>query len=130
MRHHCFTALISGLLFGSGLVISGMINPAKVLAFLDVFGAFDPDLIWVMVGAIGVLALGRRLLASHIPASPHNDVLDKPLLIGAAIFGLGWGLVGLCPGPALANLSVNGPVVAGFVLAMFAGFYSARRWRG
>ena len=104
-------ALLCGLVFGAGLAVSGMTNPAKVLAFLDVAGPWDPTLAFVMGGALAVsaagVALARRSLRPWLAetfALPTRRDLDRDLLLGAALFGAGWGLVGLCPGPALANL--------------------------
>ncbi len=127
------SAFSSGLIFGLGLVISQMINPAKVLAFLDISGDWDPSLALVMGGAVAVSALGyayarRRgmpVLAPRLDVPSRRD-LDPHLLTGAAIFGVGWGLVGLCPGPALVNL-VTGPwTIFVFVAAMIAGLLLAR----
>lgn len=117
-----------GLLFGLGLLVSQMANPAKVLAFLDIFGDWDPSLAFVMAGAVVISALGyvlarRRgtpVLATKLEI-PTRRELDPRLILGAAIFGIGWGLVGLCPGPALTILTVA-PAQAGlFVTAMLAG---------
>jgi uncharacterized membrane protein YedE/YeeE len=121
-------ALGSGLVFGLGLVISGMTQPSKVLGFLDVFGNWDPTLAIVMAGALVVVApgfafLGRRD-ASILGATlhwPSRRTIDGPLIGGAVLFGIGWGLVGLCPGPALANLAGLSPKVFGFVVAMAVG---------
>ncbi|MFC4171595.1 DUF6691 family protein [Microvirga sp. GCM10011540] len=121
-------AFASGLIFGLGLVISQMVNPAKVLAFLDVFGNWDPSLALVMGGAVAVSALGyafakRRgtpLLAPRLEIPTRRD-LEPRLLAGAAIFGIGWGLVGLCPGPALTALAFGPWQVFVFVAAMIAG---------
>jgi len=121
-------ALGSGLVFGLGLVISGMTQPSKVLGFLDVFGNWDPTLAIVMAGALVVVApgfafLGRRD-ASILGATlqwPSRRTIDRPLIGGAVLFGIGWGLVGLCPGPALANLAGLSPKVFGFVVAMAVG---------
>ncbi|KQT69856.1 MULTISPECIES: YeeE/YedE family protein [unclassified Aureimonas] len=121
-------ALFAGLVFGAGLVVSQMVDPAKVLGFLDVAGDWDPSLAFVMGGAILVtapaFALARRMgapvLAPRFEWPTRRDV-DARLLSGAALFGIGWGLVGLCPGPALASLGfVPGEVVV-FVAAMAAG---------
>lgn len=127
-------ALLSGSVFGVGLAWSGMTNPARVLGFLDVAGTWDPTLLLVMAGALAVarpafrLALRRSqpLLGGsfHLPGRTRIDV---PLLAGAAIFGVGWGLAGLCPGPALAGLVTGSPLVAVFVLAMIAGQWLASR---
>lgn len=121
-------AVVCGALFGAGLVVSDMINPARVLAFLDVAGRWDPSLALVMGGALVPSALAylyRRRLDRpvfgerfHIPAA---GPIDRPLLAGAVLFGVGWGLVGLCPGPALAGLVSGRWQVALFVLAMLAG---------
>jgi len=125
------TALASfacGLLFGVGLLISGMTDPNKVLGFLDLFGAWDATLAFVMAGAVAVSSLGFALargrgqpaLTSQFQWPTRKDI-DAPLVIGSALFGLGWGLVGLCPGPALVNLAgLSVPVIV-FVITMGAG---------
>ena len=121
-------ALVCGVVFGAGLAVAGMTNPAKVLAFLDVFGRWDPTLAFVMGGALAVsaggYALARRLerpwLGDEFGLPTRRD-LDPALLGGAALFGMGWGLVGLCPGPALANLSRGSVEILIFVGAMVAG---------
>ena len=104
-------ALLSGTLLGAGLALSDMINPARVLAFLDVAGAWDATLVFVMAGAVGVAALGfalRRWMRQPFFAArffiPENRVLERRLMLGSVLFGIGWGLVGLCPGPAVAGL--------------------------
>lgn len=122
-------AMFAGVVFGLGLAVSQMINPLKVLAFLDVFGHWDPSLALVMAGAIGVtlpgFALLRRrdqpLLASQFHWPTRTD-LDPRLIIGAAVFGIGWGMAGFCPGPGIAAMALgwHEPVV--FTLAMIAGF--------
>ncbi|MGU3545909.1 DUF6691 family protein [Methylobacterium sp. A52T] len=122
------SALAVGLLFGLGLLVSGMADPAKVLAFLDVTGRWDPSLALVMAGAVAVSAAGYRLalrrgrpvLAPRFDVPTRRD-LDPRLIAGAAIFGLGWGLVGLCPGPALTILTVAPAEALTFVAAMVAG---------
>ena len=122
------SAFASGLLFGVGLIISEMVNPAKVLAFLDIFGNWDPSLAFVMAGAVAVSALGyfiaqRRgtpVLAPRLEIPTRRD-LDPRLIGGAALFGIGWGLVGLCPGPALTALTFGPWQVLVFVVAMIAG---------
>jgi uncharacterized membrane protein YedE/YeeE len=117
-----------GLIFGIGLLISGMTQPAKVLGFLDIFGRWDPTLAFVMAGAVAAssvgYALARRarrpvLVARHL--WPTQTDIDRPLIVGSILFGIGWGLVGLCPGPALENLATLSWPVAVFVLAMIAG---------
>jgi uncharacterized membrane protein YedE/YeeE len=117
-----------GLLFGAGLLISGMTQPDKVLGFLDLFGAWDATLAFVMAGAVAVaaggFALARRrgspLLAEKLRWPDRSDI-DVSLVAGAVLFGVGWGLVGLCPGPALVNLAGLSGSVLIFVIAMTAG---------
>ena len=132
-----FASLVAGLLFGTGLILSGMTNPAKVQNFLDVAGAWDPSLALVMGGAVAVATVGFGLLRRAADAPlfaarfgwPTRTDLDAPLVAGAAIFGIGWGLGGLCPGPALAALPTGRAGVLAFVAAMLAGFVAAR-WLG
>ncbi|QQP92029.1 YeeE/YedE family protein [Skermanella sp. TT6] len=121
-------ALVAGLLFGSGLVVSGMIDPAKVLAFLDIAGNWDPSLAFVMAAAIPVAMIGFRASRSRSEpvcggrfAAPTKSGPDGRLALGAVLFGAGWGLVGYCPGPALAALSYGDPATWLFVAAMVAG---------
>lgn len=122
------TSFVVGLLFGLGLVVSQMVNPAKVLAFLDVFGDWDPSLALVMGGAVaaasvGFAVAGRRATPLWAPAFqiPTRRDLDVRLITGAALFGIGWGLVGLCPGPAVAALPLGLWQVFVFVTAMLVG---------
>jgi len=118
------SAFGAGLLFGVGLWLSGMANPVKVLDFLDVTGVWDPSLLLVMGGAVAVTLIGFRPLKGKI--SIEKTKVDMPLVVGAALFGLGWGVAGYCPGPgltALANLSTEAFV---FVGAMVAGGLAAR----
>ena len=133
-------ALLCGFIFGAGLVISGMTDTAKVLGFLDLLaisrGAWDPTLAIVMAAALAVsipgfwLAqrLGRPVLAATM-AWPARTEIDRPLIAGAALFGAGWGLVGLCPGPAIANLATLSPAVLLFVATMLAGMTAHDLWR-
>jgi len=121
-------ALACGLVFGLGLAISGMMNPAKVIGFLDVAGSWDPTLAFVMGGALLVAGPAYRLiLARRRPvldsgfSLPKKTGLDAPLIFGSALFGVGWGLVGFCPGPAVAAIVTGLPAVLGFVAAMLAG---------
>jgi len=122
-------ALAAGLLFGAGLTLSQMVNPAKVLGFLDITGNWDPSLAFVLAGAVGTAALGFRLVRRHRTAPvfaaefdlPGARDIDRRLVIGATLFGIGWGLVGLCPGPALAALAIAPAQVALFVAAMLVG---------
>ena len=125
-----FVSLFGGLLFGAGLAVSGMIDPAKVLGFLDVAGEWDPSLAFVMVGAIAVYApfawwarRGRRSWFGGAVPNPKSSGIDWRLLVGAVLFGVGWGLVGLCPGPALASLSVAAADTWLFVVALLAGVF-------
>lgn len=123
-------ALIAGALFSAGLIVSQMVNPAKVIGFLDITGHWDPSLAFVMGGALMVTIPGFWFLKKkekplaearfHWPSAKH---LDARLLLGAAIFGVGWGLSGFCPGPALTALVSGYTPVLLFVLSMFAGMY-------
>jgi uncharacterized membrane protein YedE/YeeE len=124
-------SLLCGFIFGSGLVISGMVQTTKVLGFLDVFaipsGHWDPTLIVVMAAGVAVTGIGYALVRPRTPVFaaqnhwPMGRDIDWPLLTGAALFGIGWGLVGLCPGPAIADLATASPGVIVFVIAMAAG---------
>ena len=123
-----FVALFAGTLFGLGLTISGMVNPAKVIGFLDVAGNWDPTLAFVMGGALLVTIPAFRLILKRPRpvladgfALPKGSALDARLLGGAALFGVGWGLAGFCPGPAVAALSTGLTPVLAFVTAMIAG---------
>lgn len=129
-------ALLSGTVFGAGLAWSGMTDPARVVGFLDIAGAWDPTLMLVMAGALAVAtpmfqmllrrsgpALGEKF---HLPTSTR---IDASLLVGAGVFGIGWGLAGLCPGPAIAGLVTGSPLVVVFVAAMIAGQWLAARVR-
>jgi len=117
------TAVISGLLFGAGLAISQMTNPAKVMGFLDVTGSWDPTLVFVIGGALLVSAIAVRVEKRRSAASQPspNASIDAQLLSGAILFGLGWGLAGFCPGPALAALATGSGKVLLFVTSMIAG---------
>jgi len=117
-----------GLIFGAGLLISGMTQPEKVLGFLDIFGAWDATLAFVMAGAVAVsaagFALARRRGAPVLAATYHwptRSDIDAPLVMGAVLFGIGWGLVGICPGPALVNLAGFSLPIVVFVAAMALG---------
>jgi uncharacterized protein len=126
-------ALLAGLLFGAGLVVAGMTNPAKVTGFLDVGGRWDPSLALVMVGAIGVhFLLLRRIFrlprplfdgAFHLPPAAR---VDAPLVLGAAVFGIGWGLGGFCPGPGIVDAASGSAYALVFTLAMAVGAFALR----
>lgn len=125
---------LTGLVFGIGIAVSGMMNPAKVLNFFDIAGSWDPSLAFVMGGAVTVTALGYRLvLRRPAPvfarsfALPSARQIDMRLIGGAAIFGIGWGIAGFCPGGALPALGTLTPAVFVFVAALVAGMALARR---
>ena len=126
-------ALAAGTLFGLGLTISGMIDPARVLAFLDVAGEWNPSLAFVLAAAVAVAAIGFRCSFRRAPLCapayqpPAQTRIDARLVSGAILFGLGWGLVGYCPGPALAGLGLGVPQTWRFVVAMLLGM-AACRW--
>jgi uncharacterized protein len=128
--------LFCGLIFGAGLLVSGMVQPTKVLGFLDIFGAWDPSLAVVMAAALAVSVPGF-MLANQRPRPwlakqyfwPSKSEVDLPLVTGAALFGIGWGLVGLCPGPALESLATLSPGVIVFAAAMAAGMAVYDLWQ-
>jgi uncharacterized membrane protein YedE/YeeE len=128
------SAFGAGALFSAGLCVAGMTRPSKVLAFLDLAGAWDPSLMLVMCGAIGVHGLywlfdgkrDRALLGGAVER-PSKTGVDKRLLLGAALFGVGWGLGGYCPGPAVASLGACSRDAVVFVLAMLAGLWVCDR---
>jgi len=122
------TALISGIIFGIGLLVSGMANPAKVQGFLDLAGAWDPSLAFVMAGAIAVglpaFALAKRRPHTFIGLGtqlPTASAIDRPLVLGSIVFGIGWGIAGFCPGPGLVALGMGEMPAVVFVAAMLAG---------
>jgi uncharacterized membrane protein YedE/YeeE len=129
-------ALLAGTLFGAGLAVSGMADPLRVRGFLDLAGAWDPTLAFVMAGALLPMAVAWRIrarraapLAAAAFAVPASRQIDAPLVVGALMFGAGWGLAGLCPGPAIAGLAIR-PAEAGvFVAAMLAGMLVHHRVR-
>ena len=129
-------SLFCGLVFGAGLLISGMVQPTKVLGFLDIFGAWDPSLAVVMIAALAVSVPGFRLangrsrpLLTTRSFWPAKREIDSPLVVGAALFGIGWGLVGLCPGPALESLATLSPGIIAFVAAMAGGMALYDFWQ-
>jgi uncharacterized protein len=127
------SALLVGLVFGVGIAISGMINPAKVLNFFDVAGTWDPSLIFVMGGALVTTFIGYRVVLKR-PAPlveaqfklPTNTAIDARLIGGSAVFGLGWGIAGFCPGAAIPALGSGKYEVLAFVAALLAGIWVAR----
>lgn len=129
--------VVAGLLFGLGLLISGLVDPAKVQNFLDLFGAWDPSLAFVMAGAVATTFLGYRiawrrpapLLAPQFRLPAGTAVIDRPLMLGAAIFGIGWGLTGFCPGPAIVSIPLLASGTLVFVPAMLAGIFIVRLLR-
>ena len=119
---------LSGLLFGGGLALSGMTNPAKVVGFLDLFGQWDPSLMFVMGGALAVTIplffMSKKAQITWFGDSlewPSLTQIDRPLISGAVLFGIGWGIYGLCPGPAVASLWTMNAELISFVIAMVAG---------
>ena len=117
-----------GLLFGFGLLLSGMTDPGKVIGFLDVFGNWDPSLAFVMAGAIAIglfaFALAKKKTSTFLGTElhlPKYNKIDKPLLVGALLFGAGWGLAGFCPGPAIVSLASGQSKAAVFVIFMVFG---------
>ena len=119
---------ILGALFSVGLSVSGMVNPDKVLGYLDFFGKWDPSLVFVMAGGVILnLILFKLILKRESPlmdadfSIPANKIIDKRLIIGSALFGIGWGLGGVCPGPGLSNLFLLNPKVIAFLSAMVVG---------
>lgn len=129
-------SLVCGFIFGLGLLVSGMVQPTKVLGFLDIFGVWDPSLAVVMATALVVSNTGfilarcrQRPLLAPQSLWPTKSSIDRPLVIGSALFGVGWGLVGLCPGPALENLATLSPRVIVFVVAMALGILMHNLWQ-
>ncbi|MBD1404149.1 YeeE/YedE family protein [Leclercia adecarboxylata] len=129
-------AFLCGLIFGVGLLISGMANPDKVLGFLDLSRPWDPSLAFVMIGAIAVgivgfaLVKGKKRAFCGVPILlPANNTIDRTLVVGAILFGLGWGLAGICPGPALVLLGAGVGKGLLFILAMLVGMWLVNRVR-
>ena len=127
-------ALFCGTIFGIGLVISQMINPAKVLGFLNVFGEWDPSLALVMIGALIIFSplfhlfknKEKPIFSTSFSISENKEI-DKRLIFGSILFGAGWGLAGLCPGPAISSIALLNASSAIFVVSMFIGFYIASK---
>jgi hypothetical protein len=137
MNKKVISALAIGMVFGLGIAISGMANPAKVLNFFDIAGTWDPSLIFVMGGALAMAAIGYRIVfgmrlrpvledAFSIPAA---KAIDKPLIAGSALFGVGWGIAGFCPGGAIPALGIGYADTAIFLAAMSGGILAARTLR-
>ena len=127
-------SLFCGIIFGIGLVISQMINPAKVLGFLNLFGEWDPSLAFVMIGALIVSSPLFHLFKNKEKpifftsfSISENKEIDKRLIIGSILFGAGWGLIGLCPGPAISSIALLNTSSVTFVFSMFIGFYIASK---
>ena len=128
-----FFSLLSGFIFGLGLTLSSMTNPAKVIGFLDITDNWDPSLMFVMIGAIVISAPIFYLLRNKTKPLfelnfeiPTVKNLDKQLILGSSLFGIGWGIVGFCPGPAISSLFLLNPLSILFVISMVLGFYSSK----
>jgi uncharacterized membrane protein YedE/YeeE len=128
------SAFIAGLIFGLGLILSEMVNPQRVRGFLDIAGNWDPTLVFVMGGAVLVTAIGFRLAFlrskpwfSPAFSVPTNRIIDSRLVLGAVLFGIGWGIAGFCPGPAIVGLATLNTDILVFVLAMIVGMKLAGR---
>lgn len=126
-------ALLSGILFGAGLALSQMTNPNKVINFLDIAGNWDPSLVFVMVGALAITTLCfRKILKRSAPLFDKQfylsskSAIDKPLIIGAAIFGIGWGISGYCPGPSIAGLGLGNFEAVVMIGSIYLGFVAHR----
>ena len=126
-------SLVSGIIFGFGLTVSSMTNPAKVLGFLDLFGYWDPSLIFVMIGAIiasspffFLTKSKRKPLFAQSFSIPEAKKIDTKLIFGSSLFGIGWGSVGLCPGPAISSLALLNNYSLAFIVSMFLGFLLAK----
>jgi len=127
-------SFVSGFVMAIGLCVSGMINPQKVVGFLDIFGHFDPTLAFVMAGALSVAAIGFRLVGGSKPFLcdcfdlPKKTKIDAPLVVGAVLFGIGWGLAGFCPGPAIVGVGLGLSKAVIFVFAMLVGMFLAAKF--
>jgi len=128
-------AFIFGSIFALGLIISGMSNPAKVLSFLDIFGDWDTSLMFVMIGAIAVAFIPFQKAIRHpktilgeAVVLPQNRQLDKKLIVGAVLFGIGWGIAGICPAPAITLIGLGYTQIWYFIIAMLVGMFIHRLW--
>jgi len=126
-------SFLTGFIMSLGLIVSGMVNPEKVIGFLDIFGRFDPTLAFVMAGALLVASIGYRLIGCCSKPvlcdsfdKPANIKIDSRLVIGSAIFGIGWGLAGFCPGPAIVGVGLGISKAIIFVAAMLVGMHLAK----
>ena len=125
-------SLLSGLIFGLGLTLSSMTNPAKVIGFLDITGNWDPSLMFVMIGAILISSPVFYMLRNNKPLFalsfkiPKIKKIDSQLIFGSTLFGVGWGAVGFCPGPAISSLALLNPLSILFVISMVLGFHSSK----
>jgi len=135
MMLHFALVLAAGLLFGTGLALSGMTDPGRVVGFLDVAGRWDPSLAFVMAGAVGTVFLGLIALRrqrsgrgwfGHILPTADSSPVDRSLVIGSLVFGVGWGISGFCPGPAIVNFGALRPEALAFLPAMAVGMLIAR----
>lgn len=133
MMRHAFPGLMVGLLFGAGLALSGMVDPTRVLGFLDIAGQWNPTLAFVLGGALIPSAIAyaivrrmRRPIMAEEFCIPQNRAIERRLMAGAALFGIGWGLVGWCPGPAIAGIIFGKWQSLLFVAAMVAGMWLQR----
>lgn len=131
-QREIIVAVVCGTLFGAGLVISGMTDPTKVIGFLDLLNGWDPTLAFVLAGATGTHMIARPFLIRKVPervkaGMESKTVIDRPLLVGAALFGIGWGLGGYCPGPALTAVIPAMSTTLIFVIAMMVGMVMFRR---
>ncbi len=128
-------AALVGLVFGTGLTLSSMVNPAVVLGFLDVLGAWNPALLLVMISALVVTSLGYRLVLGRKPllapaqSLPTARAIDTPLMVGAVLFGVGWGFAGICPGPAMTLIGIAPGAAALFLAAMLVGMLLAALYK-
>lgn len=129
-------SLIAGLLFGMGMIISNMVDPAKVIGFLDITGNWDPSLAFVMGGALAVFTPIYHLLIKKRASAINGDKftwssnkkIDGRLIFGALIFGAGWGLAGFCPGPAIVNIAAGSHIILAFILSMIVGMILAKKY--
>lgn len=129
-------ALLSGLLFGAGMIISQMVDPRIVIAFLDITGNWDPSLAFVMGGALSVfipfyhfiIKPRKSAMNGDVFNLPSNNKVDKNLVIGAMLFGIGWGLVGICPGPAIASIGGGSNIIFTFILSLSIGIIAANKY--